>query len=209
MKGLVPWCLGGGFDVSGAGTMPMRPTRSAGKAGMTLLEVLGSVAVLAIVINLAASVFISSTRLSALGTSALDKMWAIEEIRSEFVSAVRASSGVRSGVGKYRSGTDQLVLETTRSGDQRGVKRYVVFGAIGSDSRLDKLVVLEKDGKQSAERFVTYPLDLDSIQFKYDSNVPGKAHLVSLEINIRNEGSKQKTGRLHRFSAAMRGISAG
>ncbi len=186
--------------------MPMRLTRSAGKAGMTLLELLGCVAILAIVINLAASVFISSTRLSVLGTSALDKMWAVEEIRGEFVGAVRTSSGVCSGVGKYRSGTDQIVLETARPGDQKGVKRYVVFGPIRSDSRLDKLVIMEKDGKQSAERFVTYPLDLDSIQFKYDSNVPDRAHLVSLEINVRNEGSKQKTGRLHRFSAAMRGV---
>jgi len=186
----------------------MRRTGSAGKAGMTLLEVLGCVAILAIVINLAASVFITSTRLSALGTSALDKMCAVEDIRSEFVGAVRTSSGVCSGVAKYRSGTDQLVLQIAPPGDQKGDKRYVVFGPIGSDSRLDKLVILERDGKQSAERFVTYPLDLDSIQFKYDSDVPDRAHLVSLEISVRNDGNKHKTGRLHRFSAAMRGVSA-
>jgi len=178
------------------------------KAGMTLLEVLGCIAILAVVINLAAGVFVTSTRLSVLGTGALDKMWAVEDIRSEFVSAVRTSSAVCCGVGKYRSGTDQLVLETTQSGDQKGGKRYVVFGPIGSDSRLDKLVILERDGKQSAERFVTYPLDLDSIQFRYDSDVPHEAHLVSLEIIAHNEGSKQKAGRLHRFSAAMRGVSA-
>ena len=188
--------------------MQMKPTGSANVAGMTLLELLGCVAILAVVINLTASVFITSTRLSVLGTTALDRMWAVEEIRSEFAGAVRASSGVCTSVGKYRSGTDQLVLRTARPTEQEGVKRYVVFGPIGADSRLSKLVIVEKNGKHSAERFVTYPLDLDSIGFKYDANVPHEARLVSLEISIRNEGSKHKTGAPHRFSAAMRSVSA-
>jgi len=175
---------------------------------MTLLEVLGCIAILAVVINLAAGVFITSTRLSVLGTSVLDKMWAVEDIRSEFVGAVRASSAVCVGVGKYRSGTDQIVLEMAPLGNQKGVKRYVVFGPIGSDSRLDKLVILETDGKHTAEKFVTYPVELESIQFRYDSDVPHKAHLVSLEIAACNNGSKQSTPMLHRFTGAMRGVSA-
>ena len=166
--------------------MQMTRTGSADRAGMTLLEVLGCIAILAVVINLAASVFITSTRLSVLGTSVLDKMCAVEDIRSEFVGAVRASTRVCSSVGKYRSGPDQIVLQMAQPGDQKGVKRYVVFGPIGSDSRLDKLVILEKDGKHTAERFVTYPIDLESIQFRYKRNNPP----------------------LHRFTAAMRNVSA-
>jgi hypothetical protein len=73
---------------------------------------------------------------------------------------------------------------------------------------LDKLVILEKDGKHTAERFVTYPLDLDSIQFRYDSDVPHESHLASLEISVRNNGSKRNTPPLHRFTAAMRNVSA-
>jgi hypothetical protein len=188
--------------------MQMRLTGSPDRAGMTLLEVLGCIVILAVVINLAASVFITSTRLSVLGTSALDKMCAVEDIRSEFVGAVRASSAVCAGVGKYRSGPDQIVLQMAQPGDQKGVKGYVVFGPIGSDSRLDKLVILEKDGKHTAERFVTYPLDLDSIQFKYDSDVPHESRLASLEISARNNGNKQNNPLLHRFTAAMRNVSA-
>jgi hypothetical protein len=187
----------------------MKRVGSADNAGMTLLEVLGCVAVLAIVINLAASVFISSTRLSILGTSALDKMWAIDEIRGEFVGAVHTSSGVCAGVADYRSGADQIVLEMARPSGEKEVKRYAVFGLIGSDSRLGKLVLLEKNGKHSAERFVTYPLDLDSIRFKYDAKVPHEAHLVSLEIDVRNDGGKHKKRAPHTFTAAMRGVSSG
>lgn len=186
----------------------MRRARSANVAGMTLLEVLGCVAILAIVINLAASVFITSTRLSMLGTTALDRMWAVDEIRSEFAGAVRASTGVCSGVGRYRSGTDQLVLQMARPREQKEVKRYMVFGLIGSDSRLGELVILEKNGRHSAERFVTYPLDLDSIRFKYDANVPHEAHLVSLELDVRNDGGSHNRRAPHRFTSAVRGSTA-
>jgi len=185
----------------------MRTNRWPDRAGMTLLELLGCAAVLAVVINLAAQVFITSSRLSVLGTTSLDRAGVVEDIRDEFVAAVRESSAILPGVGKYRSDSEQLILELSMHGRQSSPKRYVVFGRIGSESRLSKLVISEKTSVYSAERFVTYPVDLESVRFTYDKNVPQKARLVSLELRVRNEGNRRQGEVPHMFTAAMRGVA--
>jgi len=186
---------------------PIRIKRSPDSAGMTLLELLGCAAVLAVVINLAAQVFITSSRLSVLGTTSLDRMGVVEEIREEFVATVRQSCAVRPSVGKYRSGSEQLILALSSSARDGSAKRYAVFGRIGSESRLSKLVISETDGAYAAERFVTYPLDLESIRFTYDKSVPDEARLVSLELRLKDEGNGRGPEPAHKFTVAMRGVS--
>jgi hypothetical protein len=186
---------------------PIRIKRSPNRAGMTLLELLGCAAILAVVINLAAQVFITSSRLSVLGTTSLDRAGVVEDIRDEFVAAVRQSSAIRSSVGNYRSDSEQLILALSPSARGGNAKRYTVFGYIGSESRLSKLVISEKDGAYAAERFVTYPVDLESVRFTYGRSVPQKARLVSLELRVKNEGSRREADVAHTFTAAMRGVS--
>ena len=174
-----------------------------------MIEVLGYIAVIAVVINLATSVFIRSTRLSALGTGALDRMNAVEEIRDGFTTAVRRASGVNAGMGEHQSGSDRVVLTMPQLAGEDGVRRYVVFGLLGADPRLSKLVVVERDGNLSVERFVTYRQDLDSIRFSYDTDEIDEAKLVVMEIETKRTDNRGKRRAPHRFAAAMRSVADG
>lgn len=176
---------------------------------MTLIEILGYLAVIAVVINLATSVFIRSSRLAAMGTGALDRVNAVEEIRDEFTAAVRRSSGVSAGVSKHRSGPDRLVLTMPQLAGEDGVRRYVVFGPLSSDSRLSKLAVVERDGKFSIESFETYRQDLDSIRFGYDTADCREAKLVVMDIETKRTVERGKRRAPHRFAAAMRSVADG
>jgi len=185
----------------------MKVTRTSDHAGMSLLEMLGYVAVLGVVINLAASVFVNSSRLSALCTAALDRVAAVEEIRDEFTASVRESYRIRTSVGRYRTGTDYVVLDMARVPEDESTRRYVVFGPIESESRLSKLVIIDQGGTLSAEMFVTYRQELDSIQFSYDSDDVGTARLVTIEIEPKDIVGRGNKPPPHTFAAAMRGVA--
>jgi len=187
----------------------MTMMRRAGYEGMTLLEVLGYIAVIAVVINLATSVFISSSRLAAMGTGALDRVNAVEEIRDEFTAAVRCSSGISAGIGEHRSGSDRAVLTMPQLADEDDVRRYVVFGPLISDSRLSKLVVVERDGSLSTESFATYRQDLDSIRFSYETEDLREAKLVVMDIETKRTVDRGKKRAPYRFIAAMRAAADG
>ena len=176
---------------------------------MTLIEVLGYVAVIAVVINLATSVFIRSSRLAALGTGALDRVNAVEDIRDGFIAAVRGSSGVSAGIGDHRSGSDRVVLTMPQRSGEDAVRRYIVFGPLRSDSRLSKLAVIEQDGKLSAESFVTYPQDLDSIRFSYDTVDSSESRLVMMDIETKRTVDRGRKRAPCRFAAAMRSVADG
>ena len=176
---------------------------------MTLIEVLGYIAIIAVVINLATSVFLSSSRLSAIGTAALDSVNAVEDIRDGFTSAVHRSSGVSAGIGEHRSGSERVVLTMPRGSDEEAAHRYVVFGPLSSDSRLSKLVVIEQDGKLSAESFVTYSQALDSIRFSYDTADSSEAKLVMMDIETKRTVDRGRKRAPCRFAAAMRSVAGG
>ncbi|GAG14139.1 unnamed protein product, partial [marine sediment metagenome] len=183
--------------------------RRAGYKGITLIEMLGYIAVIAVVINLATSVFIRSSRLAAMGTGALDRVNAVEEIRDGFTAAVRRSSGISAGIGEHRSGSDRVVLTMPQLAGEEGVRRYIVFGLLGDDPRLNKLVVVERDGNLSAESFVTYRQDLDSIRFSYETEDLREAKLVVMEIETKRTVDRGKRRAPYRFTAAMRAVADG
>jgi hypothetical protein len=182
-----------------------RTLKTGSSAGMSLVEVLGCIAILGVVINLGASVFITSTRLSALGTTALDRMHVVEDIRGGFTNTVRESCAVVPTLSEYRSGNEQVILEMAPT--QRSEKRYAILGRLGSGSRLSRLVVVGEDGDYSAESFRTYPLDLDTIRFGYDKSAMQDVRLVSIEFDIKDEGNRRSKRAAHKFTAAMRAIS--
>jgi len=189
--------------------MRTKVTRTDKYAGMSLLEVLGYLAVVGVVINLAASVFISSSRLSVLCTAALDKVVAIEEIHDGFTTAVHESSRVCTGVGEYRTGAGHVVLEMAQVSDEEDTRRYVVFGPIGSDSRLSRLVIVEQDGTSSVESFSTYRQELDWIRFSYDSDDVERTRMVAMKIEPKEAVDRGMKRPPYTFVAAMRAVAAG
>ncbi len=173
----------------------MKKRYSTNKAGYTLIEMLYYGAILAIVVNLAAGAFISSSRLFAYSTKALDRMQVLDEIGRDFAATVRKSSGVSEGVMNYRSGSDQVVLEV---GDE-----YIVFGRLGDKPQLNRLVIAEEDGDYQVKAIESYRRELEDIEFIYDAS-PTNARLVSLSLVPGNDGRKNKAVP-QKFSAAIRG----
>ena len=79
--------------------------------GMTLLECMCSVAVLAVLVSVLSQTFISTSRLSAASNRALDRVGQAAEIRDAFTAAVREAGRVADGVLEFKTGGDCLVLE--------------------------------------------------------------------------------------------------
>jgi hypothetical protein len=174
---------------------------------MTLVEALAYVTILAVAINLALSLFLSASRLSMLGSSGLDKMVVLEEMRQEFTETVREATAVRDQIAEYRTGPDTLVLELpSQVGEGR---RYAVFGVLGGQPRLSRLVLTDKDGAFAAERFDTYRLDLEQVRFTADSADPKDARRASLHVVLKTERVRKTPSMGNTFSAAMRSVGPG
>ena len=179
------------------------------ECGMTLLEMLAYVAVLGILLNIAAGALMMCSRLSVKGTTAVDRANAIEEVRTEFTETVRAASAVRAGVCDYRTGPDQVVLEMPPGPDEPQARHYTVLGFLGTESRMSRLRIKEQDGNFSAEGLDTYRLPIESLKLSYDASEPANAHLVTIEVDVKDDRPIRGEPVLHRFSAAPRGIGKG
>ena len=177
--------------------------------GMTLLGTLAYVAILAVLINLSMSVFVSASRLSALSTAALERLNTVDEVRVSFTRTVREARGVSPGVGVYKSGPTQLVLDMPLRPEDGGTARYAVFAQLKSPTQLSRLEVIEKDGALSPGNFSTYALPVEAVRFEYDAQDPERARLVTFDLDVENAGKNaNKPPVTYRFLASPRGKGA-
>jgi len=185
--------------------------RRAGRnAGTSLLEMLVYIPILAVVVNLSLSVFLGASRLSALGSTAMDRMTTVTEVQQKFTRTVREAEAVAPGVGTYRTGPAQLVLEMPPSPDHPDARRYVVFGHITSTKRLGRLEIFEKDGQFTSDAYSRYAFPTRNLRFRYDNDDPAAARLVTLEVDVENaRKSKAKPPVTYRFVAALRSSARG
>jgi hypothetical protein len=184
-----------------------RPGRAARPdAGMLLLETMVYIGVLAVILNVALSIFISASRLSLMGTTALDRLCMVEEVRQVFSRGAHEAQAVAPGIGAYKTGPDQVVFELPSDHAAEGERRYVVFGRIISPARLSRMEIVEKDGQFSLAACSTYALPVSALQFGFPGDDPGRARLVSVELDVPNAGkTKPKPPVTYRFLAALRG----
>ncbi len=181
-----------------------RHSRLERTAGTTLIEIIAYIAVLGVMISLCLSIFVTTSRLSLIGTGTLDRMTGLEQIHKGFSETVRDAVAVRTEAASYRTGPDVLVLELPCND---GV-RYAVFSRVGPDQRLSKLIFTEQDGKFSPEHFVTYRQNLRTLRFGYDTSDETLARRVSLRLEL-DKGVEPKIPPLgHTFHAAIRAVDA-
>jgi hypothetical protein len=154
-----------------------------GERGMSLLEMLGYVAVLAVLFNVAAGAFLACSRLSAKGTTALDRSEAVEEIRAEFTEAVRGGSRIVPGVCSFRTGPEQVVLEMPSNHEEPNVKRYTVLGFLGKEARVSRMRISERYGNAPAEPIDTASVPAELVEEALASLLqrPGGPSSVELE----------------------------
>lgn len=146
--------------------------------GASLLEMIVYIAVLAILVSLALQVFISGSRVSALGTATLDRMLVLADLDEDFVDTVRSARRIVSEVARYKTGPDMLVLELPA---ETG-RRYAVFGQLGETPQMNRLILVESQGTLEVERFATYRTDLSAISFEFDAALPLDARCVTLSL---------------------------
>jgi len=176
---------------------------------MSLIEMLGYVAVLAVLVNLTLTLFIGASRLSVLGTAALDRLRMVEDLREGFTETVREARRVAPGVGAYRTGPGQLVvelppLETTDA----PARRYAILGHITSSLCLGRLELVERDGAFETVSYSTYALPLAGIRFEHDADHLDSVRLVTLHIDAKN-AAKTNESVAYRIQASLRASGHG
>ncbi len=172
-----------------------RRTRS---GGYTLFELLGYVALLMIIMNLSASVLIGTKRLHTLGTLALERNEAIEEVARDFREAAHDSTTAVDSVPGLPASPGALVL-TSKAAD--GATRFRLWRSDGDgrlyldvyDTRPDRTLAL-------ASRKVYSPR-LKVLEFSVTRGPP--TSLVALDIVVDNEGTLRTVPRTNRFLGAL------
>lgn len=184
----------------------MMNRRARSTAGMTLFECLMTTAILAVVVNLGLSIFMSSTRLSALTTGALDRVNMVEDVREAFSRTLHEATGVVSELATYKTGDEQLVLSYPPTPESDGWRRYVVFGRIAPSAGLGRLEISEKDGQWRADSFITYPLSVTGLGFTLDTERPLEARMVTLHVDVQTGSRKHsRPPKTYTFAATLRG----
>jgi hypothetical protein len=164
------------------------------RSGYTLLEMLAYVSIFAIVVNLAAALFVSSTRLRMMGSEALERMQALEEMGAGFSDAVRESLGVVEQGGAYRTTGDTLVLALP------GERRYAVLGRLRGDDRLVLMRIHDRE-VETHEYLKTFPRPLQALEFAHEPQAGGRARIVML---VGLQDALRRDAVMHRFVATPR-----
>ncbi len=175
--------------------------------GITLIELLGCIAVLGVLINLAAGTFVSSVRLSQRATSAVERFSQMEAIQRDFTDTVRASSGILSAFGPHRTGAEQVVLGLPPRDD--GAARAVVFGVLGKPGRVAKLVATQGASGYEIGEIITHERFFDCVRFTYEGEPGSPRCLVALELETHHTRPEGRPPTLHRFCATPRGVAPG
>ena len=189
----------------------MRSSFQRGNRGTTLLEVLVYVSVVVVCINLAAGSFMSVVRLNTVGGKTLDRALAFDALAGDFSRVMREAARVAPGIGPYRSGEQQLVLE--RPTLEEGKPSYTVLTVhepAGPDEpvKLSKVTLAEQEGELEILRAGMYSVEAHRIGFAYDASAPERARLVTMEVQGRRMVGSGGLP-LRRISGALGALTSG
>ncbi|MCX5769765.1 MAG: hypothetical protein NTZ09_05775 [Candidatus Hydrogenedentes bacterium] len=185
-------------------------SRPFNKAGISLLEVLATAAIMAMLVNVIIGVMLGGNRLSATSIATLDRIQRSADIREAFARDVKSSFGVAPSVLTYATTENQLVLELPPLIEKPGAPHYAVYGLLKSKRRLDRLEFTVDNEKPVIESFQTFPMDLEGFRVDHADR------LVSVQLDADQTGNrplppgcKRKPPVTYRFTAAARSQSGG
>lgn len=165
-------------------------------SGYTLMETLAVMAVSSVILLLCFKMLVTTTRLSAYCTRAIDHDNEARQVQRVFLDAVRNATEVASGVASYRTGPDTLVLKCQEP------HRHVVLGDFTNQGNLQLLEILEVGGVYQAGKHKVCLLPLTALYFEADKD----ARLVSMDIATAPVNpNRPETARTRRFMASLRG----
>jgi hypothetical protein len=175
---------------------------------MTLFECLVYIVVLAAIVNMTTSIFISTSRMNAMGTVALDRLEMRNEVRKEFSGILRQAAAIVPGIGAYHTGEDALVMELPPATGNPEIKRYAVLGFITAKDRVSHMYLEKRGGDYVVTACSTLALPVESLHFGYDKPDPMLARLVQVEMGVANT-HKGKSAVPLQFTAGLRCRIAG
>lgn len=180
----------------------MRPRHAtADDTGYTLIELLVYAFVLAIIVNMSVTLFLSAKRLSFVGELAFERIIGVHEIGREFTDAVMQSDAIMHELNTIVTDEDCLILsQPTEAG-----RRYVVFRAVDEGRYLRAEEYVDDGAGLSLEKLKTFRLPLAGLRFEYGSEQPEQSRTVRLHLHIDNEGTPNTTPSENLFVASMRG----
>jgi hypothetical protein len=173
------------------------------RAGSTLLELLGLIVVLAVVINLGATMFVSATRLNAVGMKRMTSIADERELADGVRNTIRDAMSVVPALGEYRTGADCLILEMPE-GDEG--TWYAVLRRFGDEPRLGRLALRDTGEGLEAVKAKDYPPAVAEYRFAWDSVQASDARLVSFFVRYEGEEEGSPWQAIH---TALRGRSGG
>jgi hypothetical protein len=155
--------------------------------GATIVEVVAYLAVLAVIMNFCAMIFVHTLRMASVGEKALDTIRAVQTIRADFTSSVREASHIAPAAGEYVTGESRIVLAMPRTEESPGAERFVVFSSLG-EGKLVKATIAEEDGEIHLIGIVTYPATFERIHFVLGGMELARAKTATLELQTLRSG---------------------
>ena len=178
------------------------------KSGATLIEILVYVAIIGLLVNLSARVFMSGSRLSARATTAVERLEKQESFRKAFTEAVRQGSAIVEGAGAYKTG-DAFVVLAAPTGDGASAQPcYIVLGDIRQVHGIQKMVLCDRDGELELEELIPFPGTLDSAAFSFDATGTTVQRAVTLSVRFEAGEGARRQRPLHQFTASLRGVGS-
>lgn len=163
-------------------------------SGYTLIELLAYLAVFSVVVNLAATLFVSAGRLRMMGNEALERMQALDEIGKQFTETVQESAGAAPEADGYTTSAGTLVLRLPHN-------RFAALGRLRGD---DRFVTTKFDAGAAG-----IPEFLETISYPVDDVVFTVENGGAVTMRIRLQDRDARNGAEHTFVATPRSVARG
>ncbi len=177
-----------------------------GQLGITLVEILAYAAVMLVVINLGATLFVSVLRMHDAGTTALEQAQVLRHFNAEFRRVVSESVALRPAAGAFETSEGVAVLELPPD-PANGEARYAVFERIEHDDGfgLRRLVLQQTPEGLEAAYMKTYQIPFKALAFEFgDENAPARA--VTVRFALSSEDNPQRAAPERIITTALGGI---
>ncbi|MEK7793750.1 MAG: hypothetical protein AAB353_04430 [Candidatus Hydrogenedentota bacterium] len=173
--------------------MTHRPNipRSLRTRGYALLEMLGYIALFAVLVNLSMSFFIRAGRLSERSHLVLDRMDRVRDIETAFREITDGARGIAAAAGSLHSDEHRLVLR-----DEDDV--YRVMGELSKPGMLSVATVRLKGDETEILKLTTLSQPLKSWRFDYGAD----RACVTLTAEIDTAGTVNSLPSVNTFTAA-------
>ncbi|MFO7973999.1 MAG: hypothetical protein R6V12_05125 [Candidatus Hydrogenedentota bacterium] len=182
--------------------------RRHGQSGITLVHMLAYITILAVVINLGATLFVAVLRMHDAGANALENSQTVRHIETDVREVVSEAVAVRPALGDYATSEGAVVLELPPD-EESGNARYAVLQRGGDDKDyvLRRMAFEQTPQELKLIYMKTYRPKFQMLEFVHAGNT-ASARSVGIHFALRTDENPQGTAHAFSVMAALGGIGA-